>query len=314
MRRLIFPRDGSWKLVYIPLADLFPVVDKETLTDLLLIRGTPGADGYFSIDEVIYSELDPASGFYGIYVDDDAFTPKFKIDNINGHLYNWENTVSFTSVYPPFEGENVLSFRSSGAQNWFGFGIISDQAVNLQNFKDGYLNISMLTQSAGDFYIGMDAYGGSSATIDFKGSSGPYGFQRDGTWQHLSIPMSDLLAKGLKLSQVKHVFKTGGGSIGNIAYDRIFLSAEAQEAPVGILSTRVDPWVISAYSDGAEHLSLRGLKPGAGISIFTSDGRWVDAYQARSEELVISIANYPPGIYIVTSVYGNSYTSVKFVK
>ncbi|MDX2430198.1 MAG: hypothetical protein QNK35_04655 [Bacteroides sp.] len=308
------PRDGSWNLVYVPLADLLQGVDVESLTDLLLIRGTSEAVGYFSVDEVIYSELVPASDFYGIYVDDDSYSPKFEINNVTGHLYNWENTVKFTTVFPPFEGDNVLSFKSSGAQSWYGFGIFSDQAINLQNFKDGYLNISMITEASGDFYIGMDADDDSGANIDFKGSSGPYGFERDGTWQHLSIPMSDLLAKGLNLSQVKHVLKTGGASIGDIAFDRIFLSAEQQEAPVGIHRTRVETWKITAYSDGTDHLRLRGLKPGAGISIFTSDGRWVDGFQAHSTEQVISIASYPPGIYIISSVHEGSYASVKFVR
>lgn len=308
------PRDGSWAPVYVPMADLFHTVDNEALVDLLLIRGTSDTDGYFSIDEVIYSESVPPSGFFGIYVDDETITPKFEIDDVMGHLYNWGNTVSFTNVYSPFEGDNVLSFKPSGAQNWYGFGIFSDVVVNLQNFKHGFLNISMITESSGDFYIGMDADDGSGTNIDFKGSSEPYGFQRDGTWQHLSIPMSDLMAKGLSLSQVKHVFKTGGGSIGDIAFDRIFLSAEEQEKPVGIHQARVEPWVISAFTDGTDHLSLRGLKPGADIRIFTSDGRWVDGFQARSEEHEISIASYAPGIYIVTSVHGSSYTSVKFVK
>ncbi len=252
---------------------------------------------------MIYSESVPASGFYGIYVDDETFTPKFEIDNVSGHLYNWDNTVKFTSFYPPFEGKNVLSFKSSGAQSWYGFGIYSDQAVNLLNFKDGYLNISMITQSAGDFYIGMDADDGSGANIDFKGSSGPYGFQRDGTWQHLSIPMSDLLAKGLNLSQVKHVFKTGGGSIGDIAFDRIFLSAEEQEAPVGIHQARVEPWVITAFSDGADRILLKGIKPGSSASAYllpTVDGSMV--FRPTSEELVIPISSYQPGIYIVSSV------------
>ncbi len=309
------PRDGSWNLVHVPLADLLMGVDKESLVDLLLIKGSSDADAYFSLDEVIYSETRvPAGSYYGIYVDDESITPKFEIDNEKGHLYIWDNTVRFTSVYPPFEGDNVLSFKSSGAQSWYGFGIFSDQAINLQNFKDGYLNISMITESSGDFYIGMDADGGSDARIDFTGSSGPYGFERDGTWQHLSIPMSDLLAKGLNLSQVEHVFKTGGGSIGDIAFDRIFLSAEQQEAPVGIHQARVETSEITAFSDVADHLSLGGLKPGAGVSVFTSDGRLVEGFQAHTTEQVISIASYPPGIYIISSVFEGSYASVKFVK
>ena len=308
------PRDGSWALVYVPLADFFEAVDRETVEDLLLIRGLPESNGYFSIDEVIYSESVPASGFYGIYVDDESYTPKFEIDNVNGHLYNWENTVTFTSSYEPYEGENVLSFSSSGAQGWYGFGLISDSPVNLQNFEDGYLNISMITESTGDFYIGMDADDDSGANIDFEGSSGPYGFQRDGTWQHLSIPMADLVAKGLNLSQVKHVFKTGGGSIGNMAFDRIFLSVEEQEAPVDNTGISTGHVVKLSCLTGPDHILLKGLESGAAISIFNADGRLVDRFQASSEEEMISTASYPPGLYIARSLLGSSCASVKFVK
>lgn len=308
------PRDGSWTGVFIPLADFFQLVDRESVEDLLRIRAVPESNGYFSIDEVIYSESVPANGFYGIYVDDESYSPKFEIDNVNGHLYNWDNTVSFTSSYAPFEGESVLSFRSSGAQSWYGFGIFSDQQVNLKNFEDGYLNISMITEATGDFYIGMDADDDSGAELDFNGSSGPYGFQRDGTWQHLSIPMADLVAKGLNLSQIKHVFKTGGGSIGNVAFDRIFLSADEQEKPVDNTGISTEVVVNLNCLTGLDHILLKGLESGAAISIFNSEGRVMDRFQASSEELMIPTTYYSTGIYIVRSIFGNTCASVKFVK
>jgi len=308
------PGDGSWTLVYISLADFFGTVNKEVVEDLLLIRGVSESNGYFSVDQVIYSESVPSEGFYGIYVDDEDYSPRFEIDQVNQHLYNWDNTVSFNSAYSPYEGENSLSFKSSGAASWYGFGLISDKGVNLKNFEDGYLNISVITESTGDFYIGMDAHDDSGAKIDFKGSSGPYGFQRNGTWQHLSIPMADLVAKGLNLSQVKHVLKTGGGSIGNIAYDRIFLSSLEQEKPVDNTGIRTKTELTLACLAGPDFILLQGLEPGASIRIFNIDGRLMDRFQAFSEEQKVPTASYVPGIYVVRSVLGKSFASLKFVK
>ena len=113
---------------------------------------------------------------------------------------------------------------------------------------------------------------------------------------------------------MKHVLKTGGSSIEDIAYDRIFISAEKQEVPIGTNLTRTRPVEIMTLSTGPNMILLKGLQPGAHISIFNSDGRLLDQYQASSEELMIPTASYPPGLYIVRAIHGSTYASVKFVK
>ena len=47
----------------------------------------------------------------------------------------WENTLSAGTI-DPFEGENVLSWKTNGA-GWFGAGIQSVQPINLSQFSDG---------------------------------------------------------------------------------------------------------------------------------------------------------------------------------
>lgn len=222
-----FERDGTWQFIYIPLADLDVDVEISELVDLLVVKSTPSADGYISIDQVVVKTTVPAEGFYGIFTNNPLITEGFVVDNVNYNLYIWENSLSFNTFWPAYEGEEVYSCKSTGQKDWFGFGLNSKNPLNFSSYTNGYLNISLRSNSNDAFEIGMDTDGGTSALIVFDGSDDPYGFARDGEWHHLNIPMSDLIAKGLDINNINHVFRFGGGgSIDNIAMDNIFLSEE----------------------------------------------------------------------------------------
>jgi beta-glucanase (GH16 family) len=309
------PGNGNWSLVYVPLADFLPQVDLGSMVDLLVLESTPDAEGFFSLDQVIYSPEVPASGYFGIYAEDENISLNFEIDNEHRHLYTWENSIAFNSAFEPYEGDEVLSFRSSGAQSWFGFGLYSDNPLNLENFADGYLNISIVTRSDAAFYIGMDAEGDSDAIINFSGSNDPYGFTRDGNWNHLSIPLSDLVSQGLDLSSVRHIFKTGGGgSIGNIAYDWIFLSEEEQTRPVGISSPWQETSQLKALSARSGHVMITGYDPGSTLYLYAADGRKMGQYLTLSDQLHIPISSLAPGIYLVSARKGKKVSTIKFIK
>jgi beta-glucanase (GH16 family) len=222
-----FTRDGTWQLVSLPLADVSADVDIDALEDLLIVRASPTANGYISIDLVLYKETLPDDAYYGIYWDNTAIVNGYVINNNTTNLFVWSNSITFNTVWPAFEGPEVLSFQSSGAQAWCGFGLHSSSPIDLQAFSEGYLNISMRTTASSDFYIGMGSQSGEDGRINFTNGSDPYGFVRDGEWQHLNIPISDLIEQGLVLSSLEYVFKTGSeGSMGDLAYDYIYLSED----------------------------------------------------------------------------------------
>lgn len=218
-----FARDSKWHKAYFKIADLGAGIDLASLKKMLIVKGTAAADGYFSIDQVVFKETVPASGYYGVFTDNPLITQGFIVDNVTTHLYVWNNTVTFNEYYPAYEGENVHSFKSSGAESWYGFGYFSSSPLNFEAYANGYLNISIRTKSTQEFYIGMDG-DGSNGEIHFISGSDGYGFKRDGLWHQLHIPVSNLVSAGLNLSSVKHVFKTGGSSIADLAYDDIYFS------------------------------------------------------------------------------------------
>lgn len=220
----IIERNDEWQVVSIALADFASTVDLTALSDLLIIKGTSGTNAKIAIDKVLFKEVAAAKGYYAINTNNPAITEGFIVDNISKFMYIWDGTVAFNDETPAYEGEGVLSFKATGAQSWCGYGYNSSNPLNLQAYADGYLNISIRASHSGAFTIGMDGEG-SDATIEFNGISDPYGFERNGEWNHLSIPINDLVVKGLDLTSIKHVFKcSGGGNLANIAFDNIYLS------------------------------------------------------------------------------------------
>ncbi|MDA3893394.1 MAG: T9SS type A sorting domain-containing protein [Salinivirgaceae bacterium] len=218
-----FLRDGNWQMSYINLADFANDIDLSALKGMFIIKGSSDADNLLAIDNVLFKESVPAKGYYFLFANNPNITDGFVIDNGGNNLFPWENTVEFNKYYPAYEGENVLSFKSQGNNGWFGFGLHAANTLNFSAYVNGYLNISMRSESTESFSIGMESDGNISE-VTFNGSNDPYEFERNGEWQHLNIPMSDL--SGLNLSNVLIVFLSRGGSIGNIAFDNIYLSEE----------------------------------------------------------------------------------------
>lgn len=218
------PRDGNWHLVYIPLAGVADQADLSRLKDLLIIKGESNSVAQIAIDEVLYSEQVPTRGYFGIYTNNTNIANRFVIDNVNGHLYNWSNTVSFNSSYPAYDGEESLSFRSSGTTSWWGFGFFSSQALDFTAYANGYLNLALRTSSTENFTIAIQGANNTSGEVVFRNNNDPYGFTRDGKWHRVSIPMASLVEQGLDLSACGNIFTMSGGKTSDIGIDDIYLS------------------------------------------------------------------------------------------
>ncbi|MGC8803894.1 MAG: hypothetical protein ACP5PS_09035 [Bacteroidales bacterium] len=76
------------------------------------------------------------SNYYGIFTENPNILVKLPIDDVRGHVYVWEGTLSGL-ITDPYEGEGCLAFRSTGV-GWWGFGIHDDSAVSLTHFQSGY--------------------------------------------------------------------------------------------------------------------------------------------------------------------------------
>ena len=114
-----------------------------------------------------------------------------------------------TAAVPPKAGsaspaDGGIGIEISPTPASYGWGVVlnltdATKAEDLSNFVGGTLNFSVQTTYPGKIEIGFST--GSSATTDSFDvwkpiSPGQYGYNNDGTWHTVSIPIADLLPFG----------------------------------------------------------------------------------------------------------------------
>ncbi|NMM47720.1 carbohydrate-binding protein [Marinigracilibium pacificum] len=219
-------RDGQWHDVAIPLELLvtnFRGV-QAPFTIGNIENNNPSVASTFLIDEIYYSSQ-PVSGFekylpplgnYGLY----AFSPvadELTLDT-EGDLYVWEQTL-IEGPSETYIGQEALSYVNNN-RGWFGLGFTAEQIHDMSAFENGNLRFAMKTSSNETLNLSINI-GLAVGTIVFEAGNDPYGFERDGQWHELSIPISDF--EGLNVSGVKTLFSiNGSGNISDLALADIY--------------------------------------------------------------------------------------------
>ncbi len=245
-----FVRDGKWHNVTISVSDLTAQgLDLSSCGNVFMLGGDPYIsdilvdDVYFSAtsDNIENTALNanrdaalPDDGnapieadYYGIYTENTNVTERFVINDETGHIYIWSGTLTEITTSTPYDGVDHLAFTSGNA-GWYGFGIFSDEALDLRHFANGTLSLSLKTSSTEDFWIAIAGAAGTEGRITCNSTSG-FNIARDGEWHRLIIPMTTLTNLGLDLQACGNIFELGGGSISDIAIDDIILTVGATQ-------------------------------------------------------------------------------------
>lgn len=247
-----FVRDGKWHTVSIPVSEFINAgVDFSNLGNVFALAGD-GAISHIFVDDVYFSttnvplansELNAnrddeyvvpvnkvEADYYGIFTENPNITTKLLIDDVYGHVYSWGNTLV---EYPttPYDGEALLAWRTTGDAGWFGFGIHDDKAANLTHFANGTLSFAVKTTSQESFVAGIEGANGTKGFVTFAVGNDPAGFERDGEWHRITVPMADL---GVDLSIVPIPFYvaqgTGSTTIADgFAVDDVYLTVGAEQ-------------------------------------------------------------------------------------
>jgi beta-glucanase (GH16 family) len=229
-------RDGQWHEVVIPFS-AFGNIEFRSINDMFYLVGdNPTAAVTFAIDNIYWQDgtkITPQNGDYVIYSDTKTGVDKFDL-GIDGAFNIWEATL-VAQTTTPAEGANVLSFTNNN-KGWFGAAFTASAMHNLTayNNPNGKLVFSMKTSdTTTPFYIGMKSGtrdGEGQQWIAFEPGQTPYGFQRNGTWQTVQIPVTDLV--GVNLMEVTQIFELlGTANIANIAIDNIYFSGGTTALP-----------------------------------------------------------------------------------
>lgn len=141
---------------------------------------------------------------------------------LTSEIYAWEGTLTGGSI-PPFEGNNVISWSTTGL-GWFGGGILSVQPINLSQFGDGFIKFRIKIPANVTFQIGIIDAWGNQSYVEFPANQIKYGLVRDGEWGQAAIPVSEIRGQfiDLRMMSYEFVILEVNGSQCEFALDDIF--------------------------------------------------------------------------------------------
>ncbi len=137
----------------------------------------------------------------GLFTDDTPVSGQLEPET-DSKIYVWEETLIAGEILP-FEGENVLSWKTNG-KGWFGAGIMSIQPANISNFGDGYLKFMINIPASVTFKIGIIDSWGNQSYVEFPANQTTYGLERNGEWGQAAIPTSEIRGTAIDLRMMSY--------------------------------------------------------------------------------------------------------------
>jgi hypothetical protein len=209
-----FAPDGEWHDVTIPLTDFVAAgVQLDQIVAGFIIGCTPVAAGESIMVDDLYltntgigveePELLPGNNPYeagdtrlsiGAFYEGDASTA-WSLDDPGKDFFIYDSTFTVQSSTDRVEGIQADALVAGGA-GWMGGGIHVDPAEDLSAYDT--LRVSLKSSDAGLSGVTIGMNGVSEVRVGMA----DYGFSADGTWHDLVIPLSDLEAEGVDLTQV----------------------------------------------------------------------------------------------------------------
>ncbi|WP_088654149.1 family 16 glycosylhydrolase [Geofilum rhodophaeum] len=215
----------------------------------------------------------PTGETFGIFTEHPNIAEHFVLDDLVTTLQIWEGSLQPLEDAPLYEGAEALVFRAPAARTWFGFGLNAANGLDLSHFAGGYLHLALRTSSSDNFWIGLGDHNGKEGRIAFNYGSDPFGFQRNGTWQRISIPVAHLLGGGLDMSNLSNVFMLGGeGAVADLLLDDVYFSTSASvlEHPA-LNGDRDAPLVLPENKIEADHYGIYTENPNVAASLLIDD-------------------------------------------
>lgn len=166
-----------------------------------------------------------------------------EMETTNGKLpsvvYIDMNQFPGSRVAEALEGVEAYKLEITGGTDW-AMGALqggSGRTANFTPFADGYYNIALRSECQAPFLLRIRSNGGGNAIFEFTAAGAEYGFQRDGRWHLLSIPVAHIKAKdpNIRLGEITDffLFRSGSGDVRNFPnytfyVDHIFLSEKVE--------------------------------------------------------------------------------------
>lgn len=145
------------------------------------------------------------------------------IDDVDTAFYIWSETFSIVSSNDPVEGDWSDEIIV-GDFGWWGGGIFSNQTLDFSNWTTMCLSLKSSSSTLANVEVGI---GQGDGEVLGWASVDEYGFQNDGYWYHIRIPMN-ALTLSLDATQINMPFNIRGEGIAGDALkiDDLYLTTD----------------------------------------------------------------------------------------
>jgi len=146
-------------------------------------------NGHGSV-EYDYDDLTAEAGTFGVYTDETP-TNNELVFGTDVEIYAWGGTLEEGTTLP-YEGDNVIAWRTTATNSWFGGGVVALNGKNMSNFtENGSLKFRIKIPGDVSFRIGLTDNYTNEKYIEFPAGQTKYGLVRNGEWGQVEIPLED---------------------------------------------------------------------------------------------------------------------------
>lgn len=314
-------RDNTWNLVTIPIVEFIGNVDFTCLRTMFGIEGTsPSATKSIEVDNIIWKEVYTGGlvtdQYYGLFVEKPEVTNKLNFAT-TGHLYVWNGFTAATAT--PLFGKEAIGFNANTA-TWNGFGLQSDDPINLSGFLNGYLNFFIKTNSSAEFSFGFKNLSDKGWEIKYAAGATTSAFKRDNKWHLLTLPLksfpaiSSVALTADALKDITTLFYLVGSI--NFSMDEIYYSRDATRVDYGIFPTATEKDVIPEIQvfpvPARDIIFVKGVERKSEIAIYSLDGKLIQKIGTNSD-INIDLSGFQSGIYLLNVSSDKENFKKKFV-
>ncbi len=165
------------------------------------------------------SQVPKETGTYGVFTDNTPTSAKEVIGS-TADFWIWNTASTTPGTLPAYEGSNVLAFKYTAPNQWFGGGVASRQAHDMSNFANGNLKFRIKIPANVAFKITVNDTYTNSGSVTFPANTTAYGLVRNGDWAQATVPIADIRGiNALQSMSTLFSFVSVDGALPQAAFD-----------------------------------------------------------------------------------------------
>lgn len=141
-----------------------------------------------------------------------GFSEEVPIDNSTTNYFIYESTYTQQPSDDRVEGLESSEFTITDAQLWWGGGIVWDPPLDMSDWTTLHVSLKATDALFETTDIIIESVGGVSTRVQ----PAAFGFQADGAWHSLVIPLSEFTAPDFSAIRIPFSMVNGAGATGSV--------------------------------------------------------------------------------------------------